>query len=43
MIDNSPHRTPPLNTNTNVLSFCRTLWRILWAKNMENLASKNIF
>ena len=44
MIDNSPHRTPPLNynTNTNVLSICRALWRILWAK-MENLASKNIF
>ena len=44
MIDNSPHRTPLLNYNTNayVLSICQALWWILWAK-MENLASKNIF
>ena len=44
MIDNSPHRTLPLNynTNTNVLFICWVLWRILWAK-MENLASKNVF
>ena len=44
MIDNSPHRTPPLNynTNTNVLSICRALWRILWAKNGEFSKQKYI-